>query len=185
LTASQKAPEMLEKLTDMLRYILNECNQAYVLLEKEIKMIKDYMALEKIRYGDRLQMNLEIKGDYENKMISPLLLIPLVENSFKHGASKMLQHPWVDLNITVEGHYLLFLLSNSRPEEAILAQQNGHIGLTNVKKRLQLLYPAAHELSIVNGTGSYEVFMKIHLGKTGELAKGIDVEKEIASYELA
>jgi LytS/YehU family sensor histidine kinase len=101
---------MLEKLTDMLRYILNECNQSVVPIEKEIKMIEDYMALEKIRYGDRLKMGLEIKGDYKNKMISPLLLIPLVENSFKHGASKMLQHPWVDLNITVEGQYPVFFI---------------------------------------------------------------------------
>ena len=185
LTASQKAPEMLEKLTDMLRYILNECNRSYVPLEKEIKMIEDYMALENIRYGDRLKMDLEINGDYKNKIISPLLLIPLVENSFKHGTSKMLQHPWVSLNITVEGQYLFLLLSNSRPEEAILPQHNGHIGLNNVKKRLQLLYPGAHELSIVNGSESYEVFMKIDLGKTGELAKGIDIKKETVSYELA
>ena len=78
------------------------------------------MALEKIRYGDRLKMDLEIKGDYNNKMIPPLLLIPLVENSFKHGASKMLEHPWVNLNITVEGQYLFFLLSNSRPDEITL-----------------------------------------------------------------
>lgn len=185
LTASQKAPEMLEKLTDMLRYILNECNRSYVPLEKEIKMIKDYMALEKIRYGDRLKMDLDIKGDCKNKTISPLLLIPLVENSFKHGASKMLQHPWVDLNITVQGQYLFFLLSNSRPEEAVLPLHNGHIGLNNVKKRLQLLYPEAHELSIVNGTDSYEVFMKIDLGKSGELAQGVDIKKETVSYELA
>jgi sensor histidine kinase YesM len=185
LTASQKAPELLVKLTDMLRYILNECGQSFVPLEKEIKMIEDYMALEKIRYGDRLKMDLEIKGDYKNKMISPLLLIPLVENSFKHGASKMLQHPWVNLNITVEGQYLFFLLSNSRPEETILPQHNGHIGLNNVKKRLQLLYPAAHELSIVNGADSYEVFMKIGLHKTGENVDEVDIKKESVSYELA
>jgi LytS/YehU family sensor histidine kinase len=104
-------------------------------------MIEDYMALEKIRYGDRLKMDLEIKGDYKNKMISPLLLIPLVENSFKHGASKMLQHPFVDLNITVEGKYLFFLLSNSRPQEAILPQNNGHIGLNNVKKKITVAVP--------------------------------------------
>lgn len=185
LTASEKAPEMLEKLTDMLRYILNECNQSVVPLEKEIKMIEDYMGLEKIRYGDRLKMDLEIKGDYKNKMISPLLLIPLVENSFKHGASKMLQHPWVDLNITVEGQSLFFLLSNSRPEETSLPQNNGRIGLNNVKKRLQLLYPDAHELSIVNGSGSYEVFMKINLGNDANGPGAIEVKKEIIKYELA
>ena len=185
LTASQKAPEMLEKLTDMLRYILNECNQSVVPIEKEIKMIEDYMALEKIRYGDRLKMDLEIKGDYKNKMISPLLLIPLVENSFKHGASKMLQHPWVDLNITVDGQYLFFVLSNSRPEETSLPQNNGRIGLNNVKKRLQLLYPDAHELSIVNGSGSYEVFMKINLGNEANGPDASEEKMEIIKYELA
>jgi LytS/YehU family sensor histidine kinase len=130
-------------------------------------------------------MKLEIKGDYKNKMISPLLLIPLVENSFKHGASKMLQHPWVDLNITIEGQYLFFLLSNSRPEETILSQHNGHIGLNNVKKRLQLLYPSAHELSIVNGADSYEVFMRIGLDKIGENFDEVDIKKESFRYELA
>ena len=118
-------------------------------------------------------------------MISPLLLIPLVENSFKHGASKMLQHPWVDLNITIEGQYLFFLLSNSRPEETILPQHNGHIGLNNVKKRLQLMYPAAHELSIVNGVDSYEVFMKITLDNMKENDEPVDKEKENLRYELA
>ena len=126
-------------------------------------MIEDYMALEKIRYGDRLKMDLEIKGDYSHKMIPPLLLIPLVENSFKHGASKMLITPWVNLNITIKEQSLYFLLSNSRPDEIILPQHNVHIGLNNVKKRLQLLYPAAHELNIAESTKSFEVFMKIRL----------------------
>ena len=185
LTASQKAPEMLEKLTDMLRYILNECNRSFVPLEKEIKMIEDYMGLEKIRYGDRLKMNIDIKWEYKNKMISPLLLIPLVENSFKHGASKMLQHPSVDLSITIEGQYLFFLLSNSRPKETILPQHNVHIGLNNVKKRLQLLYPAAHELNIINGIDNYEVFMKITLDNMKNNDAAVDIEKENLKYELA
>jgi LytS/YehU family sensor histidine kinase len=185
LTASQKAPEMLEKLTDMLRYILNECNRAYVSLEKEIKMVEDYMALEKIRYGERLKMELEISGTCGNKMISPLLLIPLVENSFKHGTSKMLLQPWVKLHITIEQQHLLFLLSNSTPEEATLVQPNGHIGLNNVKKRLQLLYPNAHELSITRGAHSYEVFMKICLSQAGAFAEEIGVTRESLSYDIA
>jgi len=141
LTASQKAPEILTKLTDILRYILNECSQPLVPLEKELKMIEDYMALEKIRYGDRLIMELEIKGDCSYKMIPPLLLIPLVENSFKHGASKMLIQPWVTLNITIEKQSLYFLLSNSRPDEISPSQHNGHIGLNNVKKKIAAIVP--------------------------------------------
>jgi sensor histidine kinase YesM len=184
LTDPQKAPEMLIRLSDMLRYILNECNQPLVPLEKEIKMIEDYLTLEKIRYGDRLKMELEIKGDDRNKMITPLLLIPLVENSFKHGASKMLAYPWVNLNITIDGQWLYFLLSNSRPDEVSVPLHNGHIGLNNVKKRLELLYPKAHELSVVNGSESFEVYMKIRLVESEEMTKTTGVKPETLQYEL-
>jgi LytS/YehU family sensor histidine kinase len=183
LTESQKAPEMLIKLSDMLRYILDECNNPQVLLEKEIKMVEDYMALEKIRYGDNLEMNLQVKGDHHRKMIVPLLLIPLVENSFKHGTSKMLKRPWVNLNISVEEQSLVFLLSNSKPDELSLPEHSGHIGLNNVKKRLHLLYPAAHELKIAETRNSFEIFMKIDLQERKVAQK--EAITESMNYELA
>jgi len=163
LTASQKAPEILIKLTDILRYIINECNQPLVPLAKELKMIEDYMALERVRYGDRLKMELDIKGDYSHKMIPPLLLIPLVENSFKHGASKMLVLPWVNLTITIKEQYLYFLLSNSRPDEIIQSPHNVRIGLNNVKRILELLYPEKHELHIDNKEDIYKVDLKLKI----------------------
>jgi LytS/YehU family sensor histidine kinase len=183
LTTSQKAPEMLEKLADMLRYILNECNRSYVPLGKEIKMIEDYVALEKMRYGDRLKMDLQIKGEYDNKMISPLLLIPIVENSFKHGASKMLEYPWINLNITIDGHYLFCLISNSRPNEIFQSQHQKHIGLNNVKKRLQLLYPTTHELKIAESIESFEVFLKISLEEM--TVADNEITKENLEYAVA
>ena len=185
LTSPQKAPEMLIKLSDILRYLINECNQPLVPLVKELKMIEDYMALEKIRYGEHLKMELEIKGDYNYKMIPPLLLIPLVENSFKHGASRMLTHPWVNLNITVEGQNLYLVLSNSRPNELTLPQLNGRIGLTNVKKRLQLLYPHAYELNIAEGKNSFEVFMKIKLVEGNTIVIDREVKAEKNQYAVA
>ena len=183
LTASQKAPEILTKLTDILRYIINECNQPLVPLAKELTMIEDYMALERIRYGERLKMDLEITGDHSDKMIPPLLLIPLVENSFKHGASKMLAQPWVNLNVTIKDQYLYFLLSNSRPDEIIHSQHNVRIGLNNVKKRLQLLEPGAHELNISEGEKSFEVFMKIRLEKMSVTEK--DIKTQTIQYAMA
>ena len=185
LTSPQKAPEMLIKLSDILRYLINECNQPLVPLAKELKMIEDYMALEKIRYGEHLKMELEIKGDHSYKMIPPLLLIPLVENSFKHGTSKVLTHPWVNLNISVEGQYLYLVLSNSRPNELTLPQLNGRIGLANVKKRLQLLYPQAYELNIAEVKHSFEVFMKIKLVEDSTIIIDREVETENNQYAVA
>jgi sensor histidine kinase YesM len=183
LTYPHKAVEMLTKLNSLLRYIINDCAYHLVPLEKELEMIQDYVALEKSRYGDRLKLTLEIKGDYTDKMISPLLLIPLVENSFKHGASKMLEHPWVSLDITVDDLSLLFLLSNSRPDVKGMDDRNTHIGLRNVKKRLQLLYPGKHELNIEEGTKSFRVFMKIYLEETNAIER--DVKTETKEYAVA
>ena len=158
---------MIKKLSDMLRYILNECDQPTVPLQKELKMIEDYMALEKIRYGEQMDMAIDIKGDYNNKMITPLLLIPFIENSFKHGASKMLTHPYVKLSISIEENNFMFLITNNKPDIVVTILRNGSIGLKNVRKRLQLIYPGTHELNIVNEPESFVVFLKIKLYEIG------------------
>ena len=105
---SPAATEAIKKLSTLLRYIIYECNQPLVKLEKELRMIRDYIDLEKIRYGESFNMSLQIQGNAINKMICPLLLIPFLENSFKHGASQMLTHPWVNLDIVIEEQDLLF-----------------------------------------------------------------------------
>jgi hypothetical protein len=184
ISASRQAPEMIKKLSDMLRYILNECDRPAVPLEKELKLIQDYMALEKIRYGEQMDMTVELKGNYHNKMVSPLLLIPFVENSFKHGASKMLAHPYVKLTINIEDNHLLFLLTNNKPDMATPAPRNGAIGLKNVRKRLQLLYPGTHELSIVNEPGSFIVFLKIKLQEMKPLTD-VPEEMQMKRHEMA
>ena len=183
LSASSRAPEMIKRLSDMLSYILNECDRPTVPLEKEIKLIQDYMALEKIRYGDPMDMTIDIKGNPQNKMVAPLLLIPFIENSFKHGASKMLLHPYIKVNISIEENNLLFLLSNNKPEITVPPIKSGSIGLKNVKKRLQLLYPDRHELNIVNEPDSFIVFLKIHLLDTN-LSTIAKEETQIESYEI-
>jgi len=166
LTNSTQAPEMIKKLSGMLHYILNECDQPLVPLGKEFKMIRDYMALEKIRYGDQLQMTIDIQVDNNEKLIAPLLLIPFVENSFKHGASKMITHPWVKLRITIENNRLHFIITNSMPATTEVTYAKGNIGLRNVRKRLDLLYPDNHELNIVSESASYAVYLNIELQDT-------------------
>ncbi len=184
LSGSPKAPEMINKLSGLLHYILNECNQPLVPLQKEITMIHDYTALEKIRYGEQMAMTIDIQEDGTERLIAPLLLIPFVENSFKHGASRMLTNPWVKLRISVENNMLHFLIMNSRPIDEEPQLTKGNIGLKNVKKRLQLLYPGAHELNIVSELESFAVYLKIRLESTKSAATKSGL-KTTAVYEMA
>ena len=157
------AASLVDKLSGMIDYMTTEGDKSYVSLEKEIQLIKDYMGLEKVRYGDRLAMQVEITGDYKNKFIVPLLMIPFVENCFKHGASKMRGRQWMQMQIRVEYNQLNFKLSNSKPEETMNKDSKKGIGLANVKKRLKLLYPATHILKIDSTSESYDVYLQVAL----------------------
>ena len=185
LTNSTQAPVMIKKLSGMLHYILNECDQPSVPLEKEIKMIQDYMALEKIRYGEQMQMTIDIEDDHDNKMIAPLLLIPFVENSFKHGASKMITQPWVKLYIYIENNRLHFTIRNSKPPTKDPIAAKGNIGLKNVRKTLELLYPGTHELKIVSEPASYAVYLILQLQDIEDHATIKDEIKPLNEYAMA
>ena len=146
--ASPKAPEMLIKLADLLSYMLYECDAPKVMLEKEIGMIKDYMALEKIRQGERLEMTFQIKGNLNGQLISPLLLLPFIDNSFSYSNNELVEQAWVNLEIIIEGNSLSMKLINGMPAGIPNDTGNGWQPLANVQKRLQLLYPGRHELKI-------------------------------------
>ncbi len=176
LTKSPQAVGLVQKLSDMLNYMITDCEQPLVPLEKEIQLLKDYIGLEKVRYGKRLNMEVKIDGDSENKLITPLLLIPFVENSFKHGASTMLENPWIRLNISIEQNELLFNLSNSKPSLVVSSNGKNGIGLINVQKRLKLLYPNQHFLEINERADFYQVSLKLPLHKT-EVQKEIDFQE--------
>ena len=163
LTNSAQAPEMIARLTAMLHYVLNECNQPMVPLKKELALIHDYMALEKIRYGNKMQMMIDAPEHIAEQQIAPLLLIPFVENSFKHGTSKMVAQPWVKLKVLTEDDFLFFAISNSKPGVAGTSPVKSNIGLKNVRQRLQLLYPEKHRLDITEEPESFSVFLKIKL----------------------
>jgi sensor histidine kinase YesM len=163
LNRSPQAGTLVKKLSGMLKYMIDECKERFVPLEKEMSLIQDYMGLEKVRYGKKLNMEVELHGDFENKLIAPLLMIPFIENSFKHGTSQVLRHPWVKLEITCVGKLLFFNLSNSKPSVVIPNKSNKGIGLNNVKKRLQLLYPGRHQLDIYSTEDSFNVSMQLML----------------------
>jgi two-component system LytT family sensor kinase len=179
---SPAAPEALNKLSTLLRYIIYECDHPEVKLDKELKMIRDYIDLEKIRYGETFNMSLQIRGNAENKMICPLLLIPFLENSFKHGASQMLVHPWVNLEIIIEDEQLYFNLSNSKPGSTAEKTVTRGLGLVNVKKRLGILYPGTHSLNIADDVMSFNVSLKLPLFKRNDISQELRTEDQL--YEL-
>jgi len=163
LNRSPDAGQLIAKLSSTLDYMITDCEEPLVSLEKEIKVLNDYLGLEKIRYGNRLDLKVQIVGNTRHKLIAPLLMIPFVENSFKHGTSKVLEHPWIDLKISIYESTLEFNLINSKPGEGLPISYKGGIGLKNVQQRLQLLYPRHHELRIDTDDQSFTVMMTLPL----------------------
>ena len=139
---------MLIKLSDVLSYMLYECDAPKVKLEKEIGMIKEYMTLEKIRQGDRLDMTFQINGNPDGQLISPLLLLPFIDHSFSYCNNPLLEQAWVNLDITVNDNFLSMKLINGIPADLSSESELDKQSLDNVKKRLEFLYAGRYELKI-------------------------------------
>lgn len=143
LEKSDKAPIVILKLSELMRYLLYSTNQPRQGLKAELNSIQNYIDLERIRFDDSLQIDVSISGNLENKEIAPMLLIPLVENCFKHGSNKNIGNVDIDIDATVVDDFLFFKISNTIPPNEMAnttpSTDNG-IGLSNVKKRLELGY---------------------------------------------
>jgi sensor histidine kinase YesM len=161
-TQPKKGAVLTKKLSGLLKYMLTECNQPFVLMEKEFRLIEDYLELEKIRYGERLKLETEFHGNAAHQFIAPLLLIPLVENTFKHGVSNMLQDPWIKISFINEPDFFKFIISNSKPHMTKAGKDEGNVGLRNVKNRLHLIYPGLHEFDVEEYPESFHVTLKIY-----------------------
>jgi sensor histidine kinase YesM len=163
LVQSPDGGGLVLKLSDTLRYMIYDCEADSVPLEKEVQLMRNYLGLEKVRYGNRLLLEVDINGNYENKMIAPLLMIPFIENSFKHGASVMRGRQWIKLQLTIQEGWLYFYISNSKPVQPVVQKGKEGIGLLNVQKRLLLLYPGKHSLEIESTDDIYTVRLMIKL----------------------
>lgn len=162
---SDKAPKIVLKLSELMRYLLYETKKKRQSLTKEIICLQNYLDLERIRYGDKLKITVDISGDIEDKEIAPMLLLSFIENSFKHGANKSLGEVNIDIDFKVIGDFLYFRISNPIPLEknnnAINLKQGG-IGIGNVKKRLELGYKEdEYHLDISSDNNEYVVNLKI------------------------
>lgn len=161
LRKSDSAPEMILKLSAILDYLLYECDVPYVPLKKEIELINNYISLEKIRYAERLDLEFNIQGEKDSVRIAPLILLPFVENSFKHGAGKKRLGVWIRIDVRVHDKELDFTIENNKSDTQ--AEGSGGIGLANVKQRLDLTYQGKYQLDIENKKDTYRVHLKMQL----------------------
>jgi len=162
LRKSDKAPEMILKLSDMMRYVLYECNAGAVPIEREIQFIKNYMDLERLRHGDEVRIQFTLNGNPGENKIEPLLLIPIVENSFKHGINNQLEKGFIEILMEVKDKKLSLQTLNSVQNGKPTGLKHG-IGIDNVRKRLELLYPQNHRLQISPNEKTWKVNLELNL----------------------
>ena len=138
---SSQTDAIILKLSKLMKFVLYETNRDFIPLKQEVEVIHDYIALEKLRYGDRLDLQLNINDGKENttEKIRPLILLPLVENAFKHGASESTDNPFVTIDLSIQSGILSFQVKNSTTHSGKSGKDG--IGLTNLKKQLLLTYP--------------------------------------------
>ena len=162
--------------------MLYECDSPKVKLEKEIGMIKEYMALEKIRQGKRLELTFQIKGNLNGQLISPLLLFPFIDNSFSHCNNERMEQAWVNLDITIDDSNLSMKLINGMPAGIYDGTAHEEESLVNVQKRLELLYPGRHELRINADQELLMVYLNLNLEETAIEPTTVKITKPALSH---
>jgi two-component system, LytTR family, sensor histidine kinase AlgZ len=165
LENSPKTPQMILKLSSLLSYMLYDCKADEVLLEKEVEVMKHYMDLEKERYGERIEISVNIEGDICDKYITPLLILPFLENAFKHGTSEQLHMAWMSVDIAVEDYLLKCKVVNSKNESQSF-QEDG-VGISNLKKRLELLYQGQYDLKLADEGEFFAASLVLQLNGNG------------------
>lgn len=157
-----EARESLHKFSDMLRYQLYEVNGAKIPIEREISYLKDYVDLQKLRKDEHYVVSFNYSPQVSGFFIEPLLLIPFVENAFKHVSSHADKNNFVKLELNRNNGLFIFSAENSKDKSKTTDIYSG-IGLNNVKRRLELLYPGRHELTICNENDVYKVDLKLKI----------------------
>lgn len=159
LKKADATPEMILKLSNLLDYLLYQVNKPLVPLTDEINHIKDYISLEQMRFNETLDVNFINEHCSKNIEIAPMLFLPFVENSFKHGKIENGKLT-IDLSFKCENHSIHFSIKNSHSKSAVI---KSGIGLENIKKRLELLYKNQYDLNITENDEFFEVQLKLYL----------------------
>ena len=154
------APSIL-KLSNMMRYIIHECSSSTIPIHQELQIIEDYIALEKLRYDDRLKLNFKTEIDDDSQEIAPLILLPFVENAFKHGAGESRFDIQIDIDLRLKNKGLYFQVRNSCDEDTKAISEG--IGLKNINRQLELIYGDHYSLDIQPATNSFSITLQIQL----------------------
>ncbi len=166
LKKSDRAPETVLKLSEIMRYMLYECNERKVPLKKEINYLKNYIELEKLRISKSFDIVVNVEGDTDGKFISPLLLTPFIENAFKHGINQQLLDGYIHVKLIVNQENLQLTIENSKGSSGPTEnpqKKSGGIGLANVKRRLEILYPDTHILNTEDKIDHYLIELTLKL----------------------
>jgi LytS/YehU family sensor histidine kinase len=154
---AEKAKMTIVELSKMMRYVLYESSNKTILLSREIRFLNNYIGLMKLRYTEKVNIEVSMPVDFSDVQIPPLLFISFVENAFKHGVSYQ-SDSFIHVCMKLEGEQLLFQCSNSRSNKA---DEHGGIGLENIRKRLRLLFGESYVLSIDQLADSFNVLLII------------------------
>jgi len=159
---SDLAPESILRLSKILRFMLYETSGAFICIEQEVKIMHDYIALEKLRYDDSLIVNFNYDIEDMKQALPPLLLMPLVENAFKHGVSETRIRPFIDIHLSVRNRHLAFFIKNSTEKYSGEISVKENIGLSNLRRQLELQYTDYH-LSVLQDESRFTATLKINL----------------------
>lgn len=161
---SAEVPEKVIQLSDLMRHIIYDSDVEFILLPKEIEMIGNYIELQNLRTPEKEKIELEVVGEIEGKKVAPLIFLPFVENSFKHGLKSGAENPFVKIKIQVLPNELIFEIENSKGKTTEISDTKYKgIGIENVKKRLGLIYPNQHSLHISETENIFKVVLQINL----------------------
>ncbi len=163
IQGSEKTSDVAKRLRNILAFMFEKRDALLIPLKEELDLVYNYVALEKLRYGDRLDFQMEVDTSPEKYVVIPFIFLSLVENAFKHGASKDLGHPYIHINLGGKNGSLKFIIENSKSESQgkdTTGYTQG-IGLENIRRQLELLYPDAHRYDIVNDQDKYRVEVEI------------------------
>ena len=163
LNNSDNAGDAVMKLSDLMRYLLESTPKRKVLLKNEFEFLQNYIELELIRLGNKTKVNYEFKGDVRGKIISPLLLIPFIENCFKHGVGLNFKLNQINISVELDNDTLFLITRNNIVSEKQQPHKRSGTGIENVRKRLDLLYPEKHKLEIIKEKGEFFVDLKVEL----------------------